>query len=73
MVSVKQTTRPIDPGSVQKAQAFGSIRGLECLRAEGIMEVVIEMQEEVIEQPAVIELSAECLSMVGGGLLATSF
>ena len=31
------------------------------------MEVVIETQEEVIEQPVVIELSAECLSMVGGG------
>lgn len=32
------------------------------------MEVVVEMQEEVIEQSAVIELSAECLSMVGGGV-----
>ncbi len=31
------------------------------------MEVVIETQEEVTEQPVVIELSAECLSMVGGG------
>ena len=37
------------------------------------MEVVIEMQEEVMEQPAVIELSAECLSMVGGGVSACSF
>ena len=37
------------------------------------MEVVIEMQEEVIEQPAVIELSAECLSMVGGGLGCHSY
>ncbi len=33
------------------------------------MEVVIEMQE-VTEQPAVIELSVECLSMVGGGVVA---
>lgn len=32
------------------------------------MEVVFEMQEEVVEQPAVVELSAECLSMVGGGV-----
>ena len=31
------------------------------------MEVVIETQEEVTEQPVVIELSAECLSMAGGG------
>ncbi len=37
------------------------------------MEVVIEMQEEVVEQPAVIELSAECLSMVGGGLGCSSY
>ena len=37
------------------------------------MEVVVEMQEEVIEQPAVIELSAECLSMVGGGLASLNF
>ena len=37
------------------------------------MEVVIEVQEEVIEQPAVIELSAECLSMVGGGIGSMSF
>ncbi len=32
------------------------------------MEVVLEMQEEVVEHPDVVELSAECLSMVGGGL-----
>jgi hypothetical protein len=37
------------------------------------MEVVIETQEEVIEQPAVIELSTECLSMVGGGVMACNF
>jgi len=37
------------------------------------MEVVVEMQEQVIEQPAVIELSAEVLSMVGGGLGCISY
>ena len=73
MDSVKQATRPIDPALTQKAQAFGPIQGLKCLRAEGIMEVVIETQEEAIEQPAVIELSAECLSMVGGGLANTLY
>lgn len=31
------------------------------------MEVVVETQEEVKEQPVVVELSAEFLSMVGGG------
>ena len=36
------------------------------------MEVVIETQEEVTEQPVVIELSAECLSMVGGGRVEAS-
>ena len=37
------------------------------------MEVVIETQEEVTEQPAVIELSAESLTMVGGGRLAAGY
>ena len=37
------------------------------------MEVVIETQEEVTEQPVVIELSAECLSMVGGGVAELQF
>ncbi len=37
------------------------------------MEVVIETQEEVTEQPVVIELSAECLSMVGGGVEPAKF
>jgi hypothetical protein len=36
------------------------------------MEVVVEMQEEVIEQP-VVELSAEFLSMVGGGAISTNY
>jgi len=31
------------------------------------MEVVVETKEEVVEQP-VVELSLECLSMVGGGI-----
>jgi hypothetical protein len=37
------------------------------------MEVVIETQEEVTEQPVVIELSAEFLSMVGGGVASVNF
>ncbi len=37
------------------------------------MEVVIETKEEVVEQPAVIELSAEFLSMVGGGAISMSY
>ncbi len=37
------------------------------------MEVVIETQEEVTEQPVVIELSAECLSMVGGGVISCDY
>ena len=37
------------------------------------MEVVIETQVEVTEQPGVIELSAECLSLVGGGKGDTTF
>ena len=37
------------------------------------MEVVIETQEEVTEQSVVVELSAECLSMVGGGAQCLSF
>ena len=35
------------------------------------MEVVVERQEEVTEQ-AVVELSTELLSMVGGGVAAVS-
>ena len=36
------------------------------------MEVVVETKEEVVEQP-VVELSAEFLSMVGGGAISTSY
>ncbi len=37
------------------------------------MEVVIELQEEVMEQAAVIELSSEVLSMVGGGVASVEY
>jgi hypothetical protein len=36
------------------------------------MEVVVETNEEVVEQP-VVELSAEFLSMVGGGAASFSY
>lgn len=36
------------------------------------MEVVVETKEEVVEQ-AVVELSAEFLSMVGGGAVSLSY
>ena len=37
------------------------------------MEVVVETQEEVVEQAQVVELSAEFLSMVGGGLAHSNY
>ena len=36
------------------------------------MEVVVETKEEVVEQ-AVVELSTEFLSMVGGGAVSLSY
>jgi hypothetical protein len=57
-----------------KSASFWANSGPEITFArEGTMEVVIETQEEVMEQPVVIELSAECLSMVGGGRIAMTY
>jgi hypothetical protein len=36
------------------------------------MDQVLEIVEEVVEETAIVELSAEDLQMVGGGTLATS-